>query len=129
MSSLYILLYFYLLLIYKKGIYIGFTECHTIKKIEGYMREKDIEQKLIQAVKDRCGFAVKLTSPSLNGLPDRLLLFDGGRIGFVELKASGKKPRPLQVKRIKQLQALGFKVFVVDNVTQIGDIIDEIQST
>ncbi len=93
------------------------------------MREKDIEQRLIQAVKDRCGLAVKLTSPSLNGLPDRLLLFDGGRIGFVELKASGKKPRPLQVKRIKQLQALGFKVFVVDNVTQIGDIIDEIQAT
>ncbi len=93
------------------------------------MREKDIEQKLVQAVKDRSGLAVKLVSPSLNGLTDRLILMDGGRIGFVELKATGKKPRPLQVKRIKQLQDLGFNVFVVDNVTQIGGIIDEIQGT
>lgn len=99
------------------------------KGLERFMKEKDIELKLVQAVKDRCGLAVKLSSPGMNGLPDRMLLFDGGHVGFVELKATGKKPRPLQVKRIKQLQDLGFKVFVVDSVTQIGGVIDEICST
>lgn len=93
------------------------------------MREKEIEQKLVAAVKQKGGLALKLISPSLSGIPDRLILMTGGRLAFVELKAPNKKPRPLQLKRIEQLKKLGFRVFIIDVPQQIGVIIDEIQST
>ena len=63
------------------------------------MREKTIEQHLVKAVKNGGGIAPKLVSPGFDGMPDRLVLLPGGKIGFVEVKAPGKEPRPLQVAR------------------------------
>ena len=93
------------------------------------MREKTVESKFTSAVKAKGGLAVKFTSPGFNGMPDRLVMFPGGRIAFVEVKAPGEKPRPLQLKRKRMLERLGFPVYVVDNIEQIGGILDEIQST
>ena len=61
------------------------------------MREKDIEKKLSLMVKKAGGIAVKFVSPSFDGMPDRLVLLPDGVIAFVELKAPGKAPRPLQL--------------------------------
>ena len=83
------------------------------------MREKDIEKKLSLMVKKAGGIAVKFVSPSFDGMPDRLVLLPDGVIAFVELKAPGKQMRPLQRKRRKQLEALGFPVFCVDSMEQI----------
>ena len=83
------------------------------------MREKTLEQKLIKEVRQTGGLALKFLSSNFNGVPDRLLLFPGGRMAFCEVKAPGQKPRPLQEHRIAQLRALGFKVYVVDSVDQI----------
>ena len=93
------------------------------------MREQTIEHKLVVATKNMGGIAVKFISPGFDGMPDRLVLLPHGRLAFVELKASGKKPRPLQVKRKRQLEALGFKVYVIDGVEQIGGVLGEIQSS
>lgn len=90
------------------------------------MREKTTEQKLIRAVKSRDGICPKFVSPGMDGMPDRIVLLPGGKIGFVEAKALGKKPRLLQMKRHRQLQALGFKVFVLDDPGQIPEIIREV---
>ena len=38
------------------------------------MREKTIEQKLVQAVKAKGGIAPKFVSPGFSGVPDRLIL-------------------------------------------------------
>ena len=92
------------------------------------MREKVIEQKLASAVRRSGGLALKLVCPGFDGVPDRLILFRDGRVAFAEVKAPGKKPRPLQIHRMEQLRNLGFKVFVIDDVNQIGVMIDEIQS-
>lgn len=100
-----------------------------IRKQKIIVREREVERKLVRDVKAMGGFCLKLTSPSVDGLPDRLVLLHGGKIGFVELKAPGKKPRVLQVKRMKDLQDLGFKVFVVDEKSQIGGVIDAIRAT
>lgn len=88
--------------------------------------EKRLENKLVRAVKKRGGLALKLVSPGFDGLPDRLILIAVGNFAFVEVKAPGKKPRKLQEVRIRQLRALGFLVFVLDDEKLIGGIIDEI---
>lgn len=93
------------------------------------MRESKIEEKLRIEAKKRGGWAVKFVSPGLDGVPDRLVLFHGGRVAFVEVKAPGKKMRPLQERRRKQLEALGFRVYCLDAMEQIGGILDEIQTT
>lgn len=92
------------------------------------MTEKIIEQKLVRAVKDLGGIAPKFVSQGLDGVPDRIVLLPMGRIAFVELKAPGKKMRPLQVRRKRQLEALGFLVYCVDGLEQIGGVLDEIKN-
>lgn len=93
------------------------------------MREKIIEQQLVKAVKSRGGMCPKFTSPGMDGMPDRLVLLPQGHIGFVEVKAPGKSPRPLQNYRHKQLRQLGLRVYVLNYPEQIGGILDDIQST
>ena len=93
------------------------------------MSEKTTEQKLVKAVKAKGGLAPKFVSPSFDGVPDRIVLLPRGRIAFVELKAKGRKMRPLQVRRKRQLESLGFLVYCIDSPDQIGGILDEIQSS
>lgn len=93
------------------------------------MREKTVEQKLVEAVKASGGICPKFTSPGFDGMPDRICLMKNGRMAFIEVKAPGKKPRPLQKVRHELLRSLGFKVFVLDKLEQIGGIIDEIRAT
>ena len=67
------------------------------------MREKTVEQKLVQAVRAEGGICPKFTSPGFDGMPDRICLMKNGRMAFIEVKAPGKKPRPLQMARHKLL--------------------------
>ena len=97
--------------------------------MENGMREKQIEQKLVKATKNMGGIAPKFVSPSFDGMPDRIVLLPGGHIGFVEVKAPGEKPRPLQLSRHGLLQRLGFKVYVIDDPEQIGGMIHEITNS
>ena len=96
---------------------------------QGKMREKTIEQKLKTDAKKRGGLALKFVSPNFDGMPDRIVLMPDGHIGFVEVKAPSKKPRPIQEARLSLLMRLGFKVYVLDDISQIGGILDDIQST
>ena len=83
------------------------------------MRENEVEKRFVAAVRAVGGQALKFTSQSMNGVPDRLVLLIGGKCAFVELKAPGKQMRILQRKRRQQLEALGFPVFCVDRLEQI----------
>lgn len=94
-----------------------------------HLREKDIEKKLVSAVKMMGGICPKFTSPGFDGMPDRLVLLPKRKFGFVEVKAPGEKPRPLQIARHKLLRKLGFQVYVLDDIEQIGGILDEIRAT
>lgn len=77
--------------------------------------EKLLEKKLREAVLMLGGLAVKFWSVSFTGFPDRVVLMPGGKISFVELKTTGKKPTPRQVYVIGLLKKLGFEVFVIDS--------------
>ena len=90
------------------------------------MREKNIESRLVAEVRRRGGLAPKFVSPGLDGVPDRLILLPDGNFAFAELKAPGKTLRPLQALRKRQLEKLGFRVFVIDDTEKIGSVLDAI---
>ncbi len=92
------------------------------------MRETDIEKTLVQAIEELGGKAFKFSSPGNAGVPDRVVLVDG-KAYFVELKAPGQKLRPLQEYRRKQLEELGFEVYVIDSAFGVEEFIDAISAT
>lgn len=94
------------------------------------MKESTIERFFIEKCKSMGWLPLKLVSPSMAGLPDRIVLQAGGNIFFVELKASGKKPRPLQVNMQEKLCLLGFRVYTVDSKESALEVIkNEIHTT
>ena len=93
------------------------------------MRERAIEEKLRVESQKRGGLSMKFVSPGLVGVPDRIVVLPQGRLGFVELKAPGEKPRKIQLRRMEQLRKLGFLVYVLDDKEKIGEILDDIQGT
>jgi hypothetical protein len=98
----------------KKGSYrgIGFLSANALYP---NALEKTIEGYLVKRVKEAGGVAPKWVSPGMSGVPDRIVFLPGGRIIFVEVKAPGKKLRPLQVHVQGQLEALGVDFRVVDS--------------
>lgn len=85
--------------------------------------EKVLERKLRDEVARRGGLAVKLYSAYNTGMPDRMVLMPGGRVWFVELKSTGRKPTPLQRMTIDRWRGMGFDVSVVDSQQTLDDFI------
>ena len=99
----------------------------TNPKNRGFIREKSLK-KTHKSGKTERRCVWKFTSPGTAGVPDRIVLMPGGRIAFVEVKAPGEKPRPLQLSRHKLLRRLGFLVYVLDACEDIEKIILEVKS-
>lgn len=90
------------------------------------MLESSIERRFKKEVEKRGGKALKLTCPGTTGMPDRLVLLPGGRVVFAEMKAPGRKMRPLQQKRAAELRKLGFRVHKIDSVASIRRFVTEV---
>ncbi len=93
------------------------------------MKERKIEEKLRNAVRQKGGLCWKFVSPGNAGVPDRIVLMQKGKVAFVEVKAPGETMRPLQEKRKRQLESLGFKVFCLDSIEDILKVISEIEGS
>lgn len=93
------------------------------------MREKEIEHHLVMETRRAGGMALKFVSPSFSGMPDRLVLLGDGKMGFVEVKAPGQKPRPLQLRRHAMLRRLGYQIFVLDAMEDIPAVLKAIAHT
>ena len=85
--------------------------------------EKVLEAKLRERCKTLGWMCIKLTSQYQRGLPDRLILMPGGRVCFVEIKTTGKKPTTLQKLTHERLRALGYRVEVVDTTESLDNLI------
>jgi hypothetical protein len=85
--------------------------------------ERQIEQQLKKAVSRIGGLCLKFTSPGCAGVPDRVVLLPGGRLIFVEIKRPGEVPRPLQMKRLLQLTALGLSAVWIDRYEAIEELL------
>lgn len=79
------------------------------------MRERDIERYLSQEVLAKGGIAYKFVSPQRRGVPDRVVLFPGGWLIWVELKAPGKTPEPHQLREHERMRKMGQRVAVIDS--------------
>lgn len=90
------------------------------------LEESKIEKRLKKEIELIGGKALKFVSPGMSGVPDRIILLPHGRIVFIELKAPGKKPRPIQIKRISELRNLGFDVRIIDSIDGVKDLIEEV---
>lgn len=76
-------------------------------------RENTIESYFKNQV-SRCGaLPLKFISPSLNGVPDQLVLFKG-KTFYAEIKAPGEKPRADQVAVHNKFKRHGITVTVID---------------
>ena len=80
------------------------------------MLEKDIENALVRKVKKLGGMCEKFTSPGRRSVPDRIITMPNGKIVFVEVKNTGKKPTELQLRDHERRRALGCDVRVIDNM-------------
>lgn len=79
--------------------------------------EKSIENVLRKAVEDEGGVCLKWTCPGHRGVPDRMILFPGGVIAFVELKRPGAKVKAggLQEWWREKLASFGFSCYEISD--------------
>lgn len=89
------------------------------------MKESELERKFCGLVSQAGGKAYKFVSPGNTGVPDRIVVFPGGRIGFIELKREGEKPRKQQRFQQAELERLGCYTAVVDSMECAEAAIDE----
>lgn len=88
------------------------------------MKESKIEQYFVKECKKLGWLPLKFVSPSMNGVPDRIILMPNGRIFFAELKAPGEKPRPLQRAVHNTIRKYGFSVCIIDSMESADTYID-----
>lgn len=79
------------------------------------MRESHIERTVSQHAHKAGWLGIKIQAVNFRGLPDHLYI-KAGRCVFVEFKAPGKDPRPLQSLIHDILMERGAEVHIIDNI-------------
>ena len=86
------------------------------------MKEARVQKLSVEYLRDHGCLCIKLTTLGRygkKGWPDYLVLLPKGasldRVWFIEFKAGGEKPTPLQRLRIRTLREFGFTVSVIDD--------------
>jgi hypothetical protein len=95
----------------------------------GPQLEKDIEKKIGDFAKKQGCLFYKFVSPARRAVPDRLIITPMGVIGFLEVKAKGKKPTPLQMGEIIKLTKQNCAATWCDNVEDGCEFIRKLLKT
>lgn len=100
--------------------------CENMKEI---VSEKYLERTLSEKL-NKSGYAwsIKLLSTFVRGLPDRLILCNGGYVCFAEIKTTGKKPTAIQKFIHERLNNLGFTVFIVDTKESMNEVLEHVKN-
>lgn len=86
--------------------------------------EKDVERILTAEVRKAGGRSYKWVSPGNDGVPDRIVMFPGGDIEFVELKTESGRLSELQKKQIKRIEDFGLDVSVAYGVKGVARMLE-----
>lgn len=81
--------------------------------------ESKIQSKLIKELESQGYYVLKLSVTNKPGIPDIIALPKGSDALFFEVKQKGKKPRPLQDYRMKELKNHDIKSFVYDGTWSV----------
>jgi hypothetical protein len=86
------------------------------------MRERTIEDYLVERVKALGGEVRKVKWLGRHGAPDRLVMLPD-RTVWVELKAPGEKAKPHQQREHERMRAMGQRVEVVDSFEGVDEVL------
>jgi len=89
--------------------------------------ESKIEKWLNEQVRKLGGKSYKFTSPGNPGVPDRIYLFPGGRVYFVELKRIIGKLSNVQMWQREQFRQMGVDVKVIYGTEQARKFVEELK--
>lgn len=89
------------------------------------MREKDLECKLRERIAKAGGRCLKFEAPGNAGVPDRIVVFPGGKIVFLELKTLQGTLRPLQKKWNQELRQLGCDARILKGECEVEAFLEE----
>ena len=87
------------------------------------MKEKEIEKKLVDGIRELGGRAYKWVSPGNDGVPDRIVFLPSGLVFFVELKTESGSLTALQKIQIARLEHQGQKVRVLYGIREVEDFL------
>ena len=89
--------------------------------------EVSIERKSVKYAREKHGaIGIKFKDPSRRNAPDRLFLFPGGKVCFIEFKRDGEEPREGQIEYQFSLRRLGFRASFCDNLTDAKEFLDHV---
>lgn len=91
------------------------------------MLEKGIESWMSKRITAMGGIPLKFVSPGNSGVPDRIYIFPGGKIYFVELKREHGRLRGLQKWQRKRFLKMGCRVYVVEGLESAKNFIKELE--
>lgn len=89
------------------------------------MLERDIEKRVCDYAREKGMLAYKFSSPGHAGVPDRLFIGQYGMCFWIEFKSSTGTLTPLQAREIERLKNHGQSVYVVNDVEQGKQIVDQ----
>ena len=100
------------------------------------MRERDVEQYLVEQVKAKGGEVRKVKWIGRHGAPDRIVMLPPTPLGggirlpgktlWVELKAPGEKAKPHQVREHERMRRMGQHVEVVDSFERVDVVLADL---
>jgi len=77
------------------------------------MLETFVQRSIVKHYRRLGYIVIRLRATDTAGIPDLLILKDG-IASFIECKAPGKEPTPIQLHKHEELRKEGFKVQVID---------------
>ena len=92
------------------------------------MKESTIEARLVREVKKRGGLCYKFVSPGSPGVPDRIAIFPGGQVVFIELKTEIGRRANVQKWQIGELKKRGASVRVLKGMDTVLAFLEEVDS-
>ncbi|MDE5877548.1 MAG: hypothetical protein K2H47_08675 [Muribaculaceae bacterium] len=97
-----------------------------------YTRERTIESYLVRKVEQAGGLCLKYYNPGQRGYPDRICMMrdrQGAALSvWVEVKAPGRRPTPLQICRLAELRAQGQAACWISDESEVDELLGVFRS-
>lgn len=86
-------------------------------------KESAVERRLVDGVKELGGECLKFVSPSMAGVPDRIILMPGGVVSFVEVKREGEQLSTKQRRFMQWMRENGFHACAVYGTVDVESVL------